>query len=686
MLPSVPKKKRKNEAASSSLPVNDIISTKTTYRTPKYLKIFPNLLFQILRIQLKHGLKKAKERKYIHDRLQLFDRQYRLQCHRNLWQSYFTLGSEHQLWPNQVTKMTKTNEHGLCQQFVINHLTKLNQQYDQCTNELITQSSNSCPSTLLSLQNLDENLKDFVEIQEKYIANKMHAQLTRYKNTIQEKVLFQTVSTMNLTIDQKNIVAQLDQLQQIQMNNYEELLKLEIHVAIDYLPKQFHHLEKFIDSDHLNLSFKKNHLTTEFKQQGYKTIQEVKRTWLNFYLHFYELQIQEIDFQYQQNLSRLKQSLLKNTSVHGMTFYDSFITYMNHRQTRIEQEIYYEKIPIYRKKLLRIHRRHLKSIKKLVSVLPKVILDIPFNSFTARQLAYLSRGSTYIRSNQSVLRPYNQRMKNIKTEHNNIMNKLKNYMANLEDRLQAYLTHRYMASIPFIDILVLRKTDKSGVLHIGQAIDYRRKAMEYRQKTCAYEELSTNPLNDTFYKVIQLLNKLLTAKDIKKTLEILAEFLREHHCEKINGISIQTIIELARLVLQENVFVYKNKFYRQIIGGAMGSAFTLTLANIFMWKWQKETILSKIPSHKCYGRWNGSEEAVKEILEAANGFHPNIKLTYTISKTISFLDLLRINDHGILLSSVYHKSAAEPTVLSFLSDHPRHVFRNIIQTALMRAI
>ncbi|CAM2730563.1 unnamed protein product, partial [Rotaria socialis] len=33
-------------------------------------------------------------------------------------------------------------------------------------------------------------------------------------------------------------------------------------------------------------------------------------------------------------------------------------------------------------------------------------------------------------------------------------------------------------------------------------------------------------------------------------------------------------------------FVYGKKFYRQIIGGAMGSPFTLTLANIFMWKWE----------------------------------------------------------------------------------------------------
>ena len=88
----------------------------------------------------------------------------------------------------------------------------------------------------------------------------------------------------------------------------------------------------------------------------------------------------------------------------------------------------------------------------------------------------------------------------------------------------------------------------------------------------------------------------------EESLAILAEFLHEHGCEKVEQISIDTIVQLARLVLQENAFVYVNKYYRQIIGGAMGSPFTLTLANIFMWKWEKQAILSKLSSNEVYGR------------------------------------------------------------------------------------
>jgi len=34
-----------------------------------------------------------------------------------------------------------------------------------------------------------------------------------------------------------------------------------------------------------------------------------------------------------------------------------------------------------------------------------------------------------------------------------------------------------------------------------------------------------------------------------------------------------------QIVIKENVFVYDKKYFKQILGGAMGSSFTLTLAN-----------------------------------------------------------------------------------------------------------
>jgi hypothetical protein len=65
--------------------------------------------------------------------------------------------------------------------------------------------------------------------------------------------------------------------------------------------------------------------------------------------------------------------------------------------------------------------------------------------------------------------------------------------------------------------------------------------------------------------------------------------------------TIEAIEQLASMVLTENVFIYENKYYWQVIGGAMGSPFTLTLANIFMWDWEQELVENQRNSNELYG-------------------------------------------------------------------------------------
>jgi hypothetical protein len=74
------------------------------------------------------------------------------------------------------------------------------------------------------------------------------------------------------------------------------------------------------------------------------------------------------------------------------------------------------------------------------------------------------------------------------------------------------------------------------------------------------------------------------------------------------------------------------------------------------------------------------------MLDETNSIHPNIKLVRQIGTSILFLDVFIENKNAVLVTSVYHKEATEPYIVPFKSDHPRHVFANIIDTALMRAI
>ena len=82
--------------------VDDTTTNRPKYRLPKYLTKASNLLYQALRLQMKLQLNKKTQQQFLYRRLQLFDQQYRLDLHRNLWQSYRQLGSIEQLWPVSI--------------------------------------------------------------------------------------------------------------------------------------------------------------------------------------------------------------------------------------------------------------------------------------------------------------------------------------------------------------------------------------------------------------------------------------------------------------------------------------------------------------------------------------------------------------------------------------------------------
>jgi hypothetical protein len=84
----------------------------------------------------------------------------------------------------------------------------------------------------------------------------------------------------------------------------------------------------------------------------------------------------------------------------------------------------------------------------------------------------------------------------------------------------------------------------------------------------------------------------------------LQKFLSQHaENRRIHGMTIDTITRLTRLVLDTNYFLYENKYYQQIRGGAMGSPFTMTLANIYMLEWEQPLIEHQKAHNELYGRY-----------------------------------------------------------------------------------
>ncbi len=79
-------------------------------------------------------------------------------------------------------------------------------------------------------------------------------------------------------------------------------------------------------------------------------------------------------------------------------------------------------------------------------------------------------------------------------------------------------------------------------------------------------------------------------------------------------------------------------------------------------------------------------EKINQMLDEVNNLHPNIKLVRQLGTSVSFLDRFIENKNGTLVTSVFHKQAAEPYIVPFKSDHPRQIFKNVIDGVLKRAL
>lgn len=106
------------------------------------------------------------------------------------------------------------------------------------------------------------------------------------------------------------------------------------------------------------------------------------------------------------------------------------------------------------------------------------------------------------------------------------------------------------------------------------------------------EKYVTNGCMKTTTKFITIdVENLYTMIPREGALAVLAQFCIKYSYQgKIGSFSIDDIMKMARLILDTNCFAYNNKYYRQIRGGAMGSAFTQVLANIYMFEWEQDLI------------------------------------------------------------------------------------------------
>lgn len=160
----------------------------------------------------------------------------------------------------------------------------------------------------------------------------------------------------------------------------------------------------------------------------------------------------------------------------------------------------------------------------------------------------------------------------------------------------------------------------------------------------------------------------------------------------------EELLKLLDINLTRNDFMFNEEYYLQIKGTAMGKKFAPAHANIFMAHWEKE-VFNKCEKKTLYylryrddiwGIWPHSEAEFKIFMETLNAHDPYIQLTSVLDKnTVDFLDTTvfkgpDFEKTGKLDVKVYFKPTDRHALLYKSSFHPKHTFRGLIKSQLIR--
>ena len=158
-------------------------------------------------------------------------------------------------------------------------------------------------------------------------------------------------------------------------------------------------------------------------------------------------------------------------------------------------------------------------------------------------------------------------------------------------------------------------------------------------------------------------------------------------------VTTDTLIELAELVLKNNIFEFSDKTYKQIRGTAIGTKFAPPYAILFMAALE-EKILNKVKKKPnvwwryiddIFFIWEHGEESLKEFLNEINSFHSTIKFTADWSKEkVNFLDVEVTLNNGVLSTDLFVKPTDTHQFLDPTSCHPYHCKKGIPYSQTLR--
>lgn len=505
---------------------------------------------------------KSKENlKYLREHTRLLDRVYYLKLEQDLWQNYIQYGETYSCWTLPLSK-TIIEQNQLTSDY---HQSKTSMEKYQLKIEQQLKEAEQYVHQHTSLLKHHQHKDSTINIDEQRLWAAALGVVRRGQHKLRQsyehrKIIFKLCAKDNhLVRSCYNCQPTEDEIISMQIiwqatinesKSQEEVDILKQHIYIKRLPKSFDYLDQSFSKVNKKLArpVYNDNIRTSLLTNHQKIIAQNKCDLMRLYISMAEAAVQGY-YQYGENekqnlINRMKQNPRRKS------FVEQLIKAIEDRQKYIRNHIQY----LTRRRIHFFYRRsddrrtkcnrrsyHLNSYWNILPSSP--IIEVS-TKLTSEQLALIARGPKYVPPCQSRFYTKEKRDRFIQQEYKTIMNKIleffrqhsycvserriKEFSIDLENLLKHLHTKKlsrkllrrakrehkliikirqYLHRNPQV---ILRRTDKSKVFHLGDASDYQRKVLQYMHETEAYEELTSgiSPLSENLEQVKSSLNRL----------------------------------------------------------------------------------------------------------------------------------------------------------------------------------
>lgn len=207
-------------------------------------------------------------------------------------------------------------------------------------------------------------------------------------------------------------------------------------------------------------------------------------------------------------------------------------------------------------------------------------------------------------------------------------------------------------------------------------------------------KIQNKEINNDYLIVTGDISALYTNMNINRTINVVKKAFQlnpvTHRPDKY-------LLELLELCLKNNDFEFNEQYFLQIMGTAMGKRFAPSLANLYlidldnaaMNDFKIKPLLFFRYLDDIFFIWPGTVESLKEYEIFLNSLIPDIKIKLEYDKEKNnFLDTTIYKKHckenSTLQTCVYFKPTDTHQLLHTASYHPRHTFKGILKSQLLR--